>query len=203
MPQSRAVRTLRGSAAAVVSTFVALFAHVASGGVMPGTLGIVVPLILSTTVSVLLAGRRLSLTRLTLSVAISQFLFHSLFVLGTASSIGTGTGHSAHGMPLVAANPAAVAMEHGSTAGAGMWAGHLVAALITVALLHRSESILTRLATMTGFVVARLLRALAVVVADSPAARRPSAPAAEDGLVPLGVFASAVSRRGPPVLSAR
>ena len=51
---------------------------------MRGLLGVVVPLALSLFVSVLLAGRRLSVIRLGVSVIASQTLFHSLFVLGTA-----------------------------------------------------------------------------------------------------------------------
>ena len=54
-------RSLRGIAAAVFATFVALASHMIGGGALPSAMGVVVPLVLSMLVCVLLAGRRLSL----------------------------------------------------------------------------------------------------------------------------------------------
>lgn len=76
-------RTLRGTLAAVFATFVALTSHILGGGSFPTAMGVIVPLALSILVCVLLAGRRLSLPRLTVSVGISQTLFHLLFSLFT------------------------------------------------------------------------------------------------------------------------
>lgn len=83
---SRAPRLVRGASSASVATFVALLSHVAGGGQAPGLLGIAVPWILSLMVCTLLAGRTLSLLRLSFAVAGSQLLFHALFVLGTVSA---------------------------------------------------------------------------------------------------------------------
>ncbi len=58
---------------------------------MPGAVGILVPWVFSFMISVLLAGRSLSLIRLGISVAASQFLFHVLFVLGTVTPSGVST----------------------------------------------------------------------------------------------------------------
>jgi hypothetical protein len=88
MSSARSIRTLRGVVAAALSTFVAPLAHIAAGGSMSGVLGIVVPLVFSTLVCVLLAGRRLSILRLSLSVAVSQVMFRTLFVPASLSARG-------------------------------------------------------------------------------------------------------------------
>lgn len=84
-------RTLRGTLAAVFATFVALTSHILGGGSFPTAMGVIVPLALSILVCVLLAGRRLSLPRLTVSVGISQTLFHLLFSLFTPVTSGSPT----------------------------------------------------------------------------------------------------------------
>jgi len=70
---------------------------------MPDVFGIVVPLMFSTLVCVLRAGRRLSIIRLSLLVAVSQVLFHTLFVLSAArgsTSMSMPSGHLSHGAPV-------------------------------------------------------------------------------------------------------
>lgn len=111
---------------------------------MPGPLGILVPWLLSLMVCVLLAGRKLSLVRLTLSVAASQFLFHYLFVLGTITPSGVTGGH-VHGAPLEL--PSGVSSVPLSAEGV-MWAGHVIAALFTIAALHRGERMLLGLSDL-------------------------------------------------------
>ncbi len=138
--QSRRPAVLRGFAASSVAIFAALAGHVSAGGAMPGLLGVAVPWVLSFMVCVLLAGRRLSALRLTLSVAISQFLFHVLFVLGTVSSSGTVAPH-VHGSPVVL--PAITGSADTVVAlDATMWVGHAFAALVTIVALHRGERLL-------------------------------------------------------------
>ncbi|SDR80278.1 hypothetical protein SAMN04489752_0304 [Brevibacterium siliguriense] len=95
-------RALRGTLAAVFATFVALTSHILGGGSFPTAMGIIVPLALSTFVCVLLAGRRLSLPRLTVSVGISQTLFHLLFSLFTPHSSGSPTASAQSGGGLAA-----------------------------------------------------------------------------------------------------
>lgn len=142
MTPSRKPAVLRGFAAASLATFAALAGHVTGGGQMPHTLGILVPWILSFMVCVLLAGRRLSVIRLSISVAISQLLFHALFVLGTIEPSGTAVGH-VHGAPLVLSGGAGV--TEAVVADSTMWFGHLLAAFITVAIAHRGERMLLAL----------------------------------------------------------
>ncbi len=136
---SRKPAVVRGFATSSLAIFVALAGHVSGGGEMPGPLGILVPWLFAFMVSVLLAGRTLSLTRLTLSVAVSQFLFHVLFVLGTVTPSGVAIRH-VHGAPLVL--PAAEGAAVVATADAAMWLGHALAALLTVTALHRGERLL-------------------------------------------------------------
>lgn len=133
---------MRGFAAASLATFAALAGHVTGGGQMPGSIGILIPWVLSFMVCVLLAGRKLSVIRLSLSVAISQFLFHVLFVLGTIQPSGQAVGH-VHGAPLVL--PAGIGMTEAVAADGLMWVGHLMAALVTVVVAYRGERMLLAL----------------------------------------------------------
>lgn len=128
---------VRGFASSTLAIFTALAGHVSGGGQMPGPLGLVVPWVLSLMVCVLLAGKRLSLFRLTLSVGVSQFLFHLLFVLGTITPTGARVPAHVHGAPLVL--PAGGGAAEAAAADGSMWAGHLVAALVTVVALHWGE----------------------------------------------------------------
>lgn len=137
--ESRKPAVIRGFAASSLAIFVALAGHVSGGGQMPGALGIVVPWVFSFMICVLLAGRSLSLIRLTFSVAVSQFLFHTLFVLGTVTPSGVSVPH-VHGAPLVI--PATPGLPEAVTADASMWLGHALAALLTVSALYRGEQLI-------------------------------------------------------------
>lgn len=201
MPQSRVIRTLRGLVAAAVATFVALLSHVAGGGQMPGPVGVVVPLVLSVFLCVLLSGRRLSLWRLSISVALSQLLFHGLFILGTTTStvVSAGSGaHAGHSITMVMTSPG---MSHSGPDSIWMWVAHAVAALVTVTALHRGETTIAALLAFTGYVLARFTRTLALPIASS--ARQVSTGLSmrlEHRPTPLGVFASVSAHRGPPIL---
>jgi hypothetical protein len=161
---SRRPAVLRGLAASSVAVFAALAGHVTAGGTMPGPLGILVPWMLSFMVCVLLAGRKLSVTRLSLSVAVSQFLFHVLFVLGTFTPSGTATPH-VHGAPLTitASSPVTEAVIADGT----MWVGHLLAATLTIIALHRGERLLLGLRDLAQQSVCWLQRRVAAVAVSS------------------------------------
>ncbi|MEV8267475.1 hypothetical protein [Microbacterium sp. NPDC076911] len=200
MRQSRAPRVARGVVAASVATFVALLSHVAAGGAMPHWLGIGVPWVLSAMVCTVLAGRSLSLLRLSLSVAISQFLFHTLFILGSTSSAGeAATGHVHNAVQLL---PVGASAESVVPADAAMWIGHGVAALITAAALYRGERAVMRLRTLAGYAVSWVRRRIQLPVAlafTAPLAR----PAADRSAWHVSSVPqrSALQYRGPPVLS--
>ena len=203
MSSARSIRTLRGVVAAAFSTFVALLSHIAGGGSMPGVLGIVVPLMFSTLVCVLLAGRRLSIIRLSLSVAVSQVLFHTLFVLGAAHgspSMTMPSGHLSHGTP-VTLDGSAMPMLHDGHAGAGMWLAHIVAGVVTIAALHRAETLLSTASAIKEFVLARLVPAVLAALASPALPARVSPRTDMPILRPLGVYPETTALRGPPALS--
>ncbi|MGX1793346.1 hypothetical protein ACWIDW_10455 [Microbacterium sp. NPDC055312] len=199
MRSSRLPQLLRGTSSALVATFTALLGHVSAGGAMPGLLGIVVPLVLSSMVSVLLAGRRLSPARLLLAVAASQFLFHELFVLGSVTPVGGLAVHQ-HGLPAVLpGGEASIAAP-----AAGMWLAHVLAALLTTAALHRGEVLLTGLVRLAGRLTTWLVAALIgrlPAVTPRPGLRFPVR-AADDGALDTGIrFTRLRPRRGPPLPS--
>ncbi|MTE23567.1 hypothetical protein [Microbacterium sp. ZXX196] len=201
MTRSRSAHVMRGAAASAVATFTALLSHVTAGGFLPTPVGIAVPLLLSLPVCVLLAGRRLSLARLAISVVASQLLFHALFVLG-ADGGSVASGHHHHAAPaLAAASPEVAAALAGN---AGMWLGHAAAALATIVLLHRGEREIQRAFAVLADALAALARRLAdpapLVPAERPRAPRiDGAPDARPGVL----LASCLLRRGPPALLVR
>lgn len=86
---ARWARVNRGLGAAVLSTFVAALFHVAGGGAVPSSLAITVSLTFSSLACIALAGHRLRLWSLTISVVLSQLAFHALFSLGQGVQAGS------------------------------------------------------------------------------------------------------------------
>lgn len=191
---------MRGFAAASLATFAALAGHVTGGGQMPSSLGILIPWVLSFMVCVLLAGRKLSVIRLSISVVISQFLFHVLFVLGTIQPSGQAVGH-VHGAPLTL--PAATGMTEAVVADSTMWVGHLLAAVVTIAVAYRGERMLLALRAL-AIQVARWVRRRVDAVLGSPGLLDVrvlrSAPVSARALEPR-IF-STLQGRAPPVVHA-
>ncbi|MCU1526390.1 MAG: hypothetical protein JWP75_153 [Frondihabitans sp.] len=200
---------MRGGAVAGISVAIAAVSHVAGGGATPGVLGVVIALTMAVLASIVLAGRALSLPRLSISVVISQVVFHIVFSLGAnLPTPATGSqpvgmlgmvmsgGHTV-GLPDLSSPRAAAALEMSS---AQMWLGHAVAAVLTIIVLRYGERSFWRLVQLAS---ARLARV--VVVTDVlPAAPRVSrhrilaALADRGGLRPLDVLHSPRSHRGPP-----
>ena len=214
MTSTRSARALRGALAAIVSTFVALLSHVAGGGEVPGLLGILTPLVLATAVCVPLAGRRLSIIRVSASVIASQLLFHALFVLGSAGNASaasaTGgvshTGHSGHISAPVAlvtsSQDGRVASGLAAHEHASMWAAHAVAAAVTILAIYQGERVVRRLRTLAVAFVGVLLPAVSVVAVPSRCARAAGSVIEGVSLPPsLGVYPSTRSHRGPPAFS--
>lgn len=189
--------------AAAFSTFVALFSHILAGGAVPGPLGVIAPLILSAATCVLLANVRWSPVRLTLSVAASQLLFHCLFVLGAPGSTSAPTpeGHSGHGVDTVSMllDSSTIPPMNPAHSEIGMWLGHLSAALVTIAVLHRGETVMARIAAFTQFLLLRFTRTtLDVTAIPFRPLRGPDSFIATTLPLSMGVFPSTLSRRGPP-----
>lgn len=211
-------RALHGSLAASFATFVALTSHVIGGGGLPTVMGIVVPLALSTLVCVLLAGRRLSLPRLSLSVLTSQSLFHLLFsvftpMTGNHSPANALERHAMH--HAGAADPmsgmsgfmphsmsGAVPMSDVGTnmhahASPAMLLAHLIAAVLTIAMIYWSEALPAKISSFVRLVIHALLPA-AVRPMSVPNGPKPHL--GVTAILPrhLGVLRSPVLTRGPP-----
>lgn len=198
-PRSRARRALHGVAAASFATFVALASHVLAGGESPTWIGVLAPWTLSVAASTLIAGRTLSLPRLSAAVVASQGLFHALFSLGAAPA-ATATGaaaagsHAGHGAP-VAFDATAIA----ASADAAMWGWHAVAAVVTIAALYHGERVLTLLATLTSR-FARWVAAILPAPAPIAGPRLPGRAPVLRMALPAGVHPVTRPLRGPPLL---
>jgi hypothetical protein len=194
MTLSRPARVARGALAAGTATFTALLSHLAGGGVIPGWLGIAVPLLLATMVCTLLTGRRVSIVRLGIGVGVSQVLFHFLFVLGTIAPSGQAVVAHHAGTPLMP--PASEPMhEHLAPT---MWVGHAVAAVVTTLALWSGERLAAVLRMLAGRVVAWLRRLVHELITSVRAPRRAVRAVGRPSHAPLSRHASSLSRRGPP-----
>ena len=196
MRASRASRVRRGALAASIATFAALMSHVAAGGVPPGWVGIAVPFAISLLICTALAGRRVSLARMSLSVAISHVMYHSLFVLGSGgASVGSGSAHH-HGMAQAVLAVGGAEHIHASPA---MWVGHAVAGVVTIAALY-SGSRMLRYAHGIVAQVGCWLRSL-WVDPSLPIVRREwfrTRPIERAPFAPPAFSENSVPRRGPP-----
>lgn len=199
MPRSRLTRVLRGSMAAAFATFVALFVHAAAGGELPNWIGIVAPLVLSTMICTLLAGRRVNLIRLSIAVTLSQGLFHLLFVLGSGPA-PSGSGHH-HGEFFV---PAPIAAAGGSTVDVSMWLGHALAAAVTIAAFYSAERATRALLELGARLRSWMLRVLftPIPVVSQATSFSLAVAARIQRVRPFGFFPAATPRRGPPAFAA-
>lgn len=198
---SRAVRSLRGTAGALSATLIAAISH-AIGGEQVSLFAIVATAILALPLCVALAGRVGSLWRLVLAVTSSQFLFHWSFSglgAGAAPFAASGSDGSvppgSHAAHLVALRSFAPQLAESASPGAVMWISHGLAAILTIALLHRGERAF--LAVLR--IVSRALpvsRPRAVPVVTPP--RLPLADA-RARLRPQVALGCGISYRGPPL----
>ena len=205
---SRLPHIVRGSVAAALATFSALFSHIVGGGAMPALLGLTVPLVLSLLFCILLAGRTLSLLRLSASVIVSQTLFHTLFVLGTPAGASASAGadpHSAHGAhaahlaaPTLGADSGALALMQGDLT---MWLSHAVGALITVTFLYRGERALLAVWAIAELFFASIKRRATTPLRLPVTTRTVRMPVvtAPGWAVISRALGTSISRRGPPV----
>ncbi|AUG31219.1 hypothetical protein IC744_06405 [Microbacterium hominis] len=186
------MRALRGTAAAAIATTLASTGHTFGGGAAPSLWLLVAVTVLAAPLAVAMVGRRRSLPRLAAAIATAQIALHTAFaVVGGAAPV-TPAGHE-HVMPGVAIG---VATTHaGGHLTAAMLIGHLVAALVTIALVAYGE----RLLAMIARGVRRLL-ARAAVTAPGPRPRAHAAPTDRRIALPLFLL-SALRRRGPPAFA--
>lgn len=193
-----ALRLVRGWIGAVVATSIAAASHVLAGGSVPEVPLLALALALSALISTALTGTGLSLWRLTSGVLASQGLFHWLFI-GTAAPHHTQVpagGHAAHSVHLEpgAGEAVAAAMDHTS---ALMWAGHTLAAVLTVAILRRGEVTVVRLVQAVRLRVTAFLPLLRPLPQPPAAVDRPASRPVQP-LRNLGVPMLVMRHRGPP-----
>lgn len=202
VPASRAARTLRGAIGSVAATLFAAVSHSLAGGDMT-FLALAATSILALPLCVLLAGRLGSIWRLTLAVGGAQFLYHWVFA-GLGSSAGATLGGTAAPAPLHAAHLAALqSFTPAATpeaAGALMWAGHAIAAALTIALLVRGERAALQLISLVRGLVGNIARAFRTGDTQPIAPLRrllPISPALT--AYARGCDPTTISRRGPPL----
>ena len=187
---ARRLRVARGGAAAAVATTIAATAHTLSGGTAPAPWLLVAVTALAWPLAVLLIGRRTSVLRTALAVTAAQALLHGAFSLVGDASPAAAVAHVHVDVHVhVHGRVALVPLE---TADTTMTGGHLLAAALTVVLIHTGE---------------RMLRAIAAGIRSalpSPATLAPF-PSPAPRLAPAGaprpigrLVLSDLSRRGPP-----
>ncbi|RFA22557.1 hypothetical protein [Subtercola boreus] len=196
---TRPARVIRGLAAALFAVFVASFSHVAGGGTAPGTVGLVLALAFSAVVCVGLAGKSLSIIRLSASVALSQLVLHALFSVGANAGDATltvsGMGH--HGSMLVSISEGTAAAA--ATFCSWMWVAHVLAAVVTVLALRRGEGAFWGLVSLAGRRFTRLVRPLFVEPRPVLRPDRSRFSLEPDHPRDLGIFLGRLRHRGPPV----
>lgn len=199
---SRWARFARGWLTAVLAVLVAALSHVAGGGDAPGLISIAIALAFSGIVCVALAGKTLSLARLTLSVGFSQVAFHMLFGLGGHSSSALSVAGAPHhgSVSIIVDTATSSAMTHGTMHG-GPWmlAGHVGAAILTIIALRRGETTFWTLLEYARWRMRAVLVARFVLI---PLRRRIGGAnvALARACIPpdLGVLLSTMPHRGPP-----
>lgn len=207
---SRGARVARGFAAAGVATLVAALFHMAGGGQAPSALALTLSLVFSSLGCIALAGRRVAVWRLTLSVLLSEFLFHVLFTLSPSATFSgmPADGHLHAGMHLTMVPGAAATAA--STSGMSMpatimgenpvmWASHAAAALLTVVVLLHAERTLLAVARFAWFVLRRLADRVAAVQPRSLLRVTTQAVEAPVALRRLDAVLDGRPRRGPPI----
>jgi hypothetical protein len=200
---TRWARVARGSVAALLSVFVAAFSHVIGGGTQPNAFALVACVVLATVACVALAGKRMSLPRLSISVGFSQFLFHGLFSLWSSPTMSSlampiaTSHHPADGRMLMSITPMPAIAPPMAT-DPGMWLGHAIAAVITIAALRYGEKAFWGLFEIAqlwiGALTSRPTRG------PLPFGTRPAIAAAVPTFLPrdLVLFLSPMRHRGPP-----
>lgn len=145
---SRQLRLLRGAAASSVATVTAATSHTVGGGAPPHPLLVLALSVFLTPIAALLVGRTMRIIAVSTAVMVSQTVFHLLFsALGATLTPGSSTGGHHHTLilpvieaPAMASALTAVAPE------TAMLGAHLIAGIVTIALLWRGEQLLRAIA---------------------------------------------------------
>jgi hypothetical protein len=205
---SRWARFVRGWLTAAVAVFVAAFSHMAAGDTAPGAVGMSLALAFSGMVCVALAGKTLSVLRLSLSVGFSQIVFHLLFGLGGSSGASmqlAGSSHHGAGSVTLGSVASVGSMDMTSSGatnvGGWMWAAHGIAAVVTIVALRRGEKTFWALRDIAASGLTTVLRGcndLTPVVLG--AVKVAAAPVGWFVPANFSVLHSSLTRRGPPTI---
>lgn len=186
---SRAHRVFRAWAVAIVATVLGATSHTLAGGSLPHPL--IFGLATSLAACLTLVATELTTSRMSLAAGVlaGQGLLHTLYTHGPAVQL-TVEGHHAHHLTVEAHNP-----EH--VYGAGMWAGHALAALATFGVLAYGEQLLEALVAL----VHASIRGLTPVRGAGVILTQLKAPAhfLADGPRHLFFLLESCVTRGPPV----
>jgi hypothetical protein len=188
----RASRLLRGTLLGSVATLLAALSHSWAGGVVPDPLALALGAVFASAVGTAVVGRRGSLARTAIAVAVGQLAFHLAFsLLGSGASVVVHAGHHPSVAAIVADPSGAVARG-----GAAMWLAHLAAGVLTVLYLRHLERRVWGLLARLGW---RLVEVLGIRVPVR--APRTVAAAASPRIRPTAPLRGAIARRGPPLLA--
>lgn len=191
----RRIRVARGVAASSAATLIALAGHLVAGGSAPSPLLVAIPLVLSWLPGVALIGRRPSLWRQALVIVPAQAALHAVFA---ASGTAAGPMTDPDAMPGMRAPALATPLHTGLHESSAMWAGHALAALLTVLAWQRGERAFWALVRLAHEAVAAVLLpgATPPVPLAAPRLRPRSAPFLPR---PAARGGRRHPRRGPPV----
>lgn len=189
---SRQLRLLRGAAASTVATVTAAVSHTVGGGAPPHPLLVLSLSVFLTPVAAFLVGRTPRISRLSAAVLASQGVFHTLFTaLGATLTSGVSTGGHQHFLTLPAVDSTLTAVVPDTS----MLGAHLVASILTIALLWRGEQLLRG---VVRWVRAALRMRIPRLLTDFP---RPAGLSATGRLFVSTIRAGELFLRGPPLLS--
>lgn len=206
-----AARLVRGLVCAALATFLAGASHAVAGGAVPLP-AILLAFPLGSLLCVLLAGRRLSRLRIVMGVSASQIIFHFLFAFFALapSAPAARTGHQHDGgltsslLPVTAVTPGTPVTQ--DTYGAGgfmsamdtsMVCSHLVAGIVTMALVRHGEQLWWSLIGILTAAVTHIVRLVRLCPVSDQRCR------AVDAHAPFGLYELLQSNarlqlRGPP-----
>jgi hypothetical protein len=195
---TRWARVARGCVAAVFSVFVALLSHLIVGGTRPSAFALVACVVLATLACVALAGKRMSLPRLSMSVGFSQILFHGFFSLWSTSAMPNDGRHHPVGGQMLMTVTSLPAPAQPMATDPGMWLAHAIAAVITIAALLHGETAFWGLFQIAQVWIAALTSRPAR--GPLPSGMHPVPVAAVPTFLPrdLVLFLSSMRHRGPP-----
>lgn len=195
----------RGSVAALAATATAAASHTLAGADVPAPAILALAAAFAVVVCVFLSGRRLALPRLTASVLLSQLAYHALFLVagsGGGVSVVDTSGGGAH---VHDDSPVGLMTMGGAHAahGPAMLVAHLVAAVLTIAMLRHGEQVFWTLgATLERIVVQIVAGGSALITPRSPTVAVVGAPEPRTPRT-LDTVLSVLRHRGPPARAIR